>query len=422
MKRARRVAVVLGAAALACARPGSPRGGPEDRSPPVVIETLPAPRSLVENPGTVVRFRFNERVSERLRGVTLEEAVLVSPAMGTVRVEQGRDWIEVRLQEGLRPGTVYRFTLLPVITDLFGNPMRDPFELVFSTGAEFVENAVAGQALDRITGRPVPNLMVQLLPPVAVADTLAHVARTDAAGLFFFRYIPPGSYNLVAFQDRNRNRAFDPREPFGRRGVYVQEGDTVLADVAVLEPDPTAAELVRVEVVDSITLRMVFTDYLDPESTDVASVSLAGFEGAPAPRVARVLHPTAWEALRDSARAGADQAAGRGRVPGQSETMTVPGQERGGLPRGVPLPRMELVVALDSALVVNFPYQLSAAGIVNINRIPLGRGAASVVRPPPAAQPSGERSDSAGAVPDTTRFGLVPPGSGPRRGAEREGP
>src|SRR3990172_4563236 len=148
--RSLRVALALLAAGstglvAACARQGAPPGGPEDRRPPVIVSTDPEPFAVLTEPFRgPVRFRFDERVSERVSGGTLDDAVLVSPRTGQVRVGHGRQDIAVELSGGFKPGMVYRITLLPVLRDLFNNQMRDPFELVFSTGGDLNASAVAG--------------------------------------------------------------------------------------------------------------------------------------------------------------------------------------------------------------------------------------------------------------------------------------
>ena len=144
----------------ACARQGSPPGGPEDRRPPVVVTTSPEPFEVLTEPFRgPVRFRFDERVSERVSGGTLDDAVLVSPRTGAVRARHGRQDISVDIAGGFKPGLVYRVTLQPVIRDLFNNQMRDPFEFVFSTGGEFTASAVAGLVWDRTTGEGIRDLL-----------------------------------------------------------------------------------------------------------------------------------------------------------------------------------------------------------------------------------------------------------------------
>ena len=174
----------------------------------MVVTTRPDTFAVVEDERlNTVRFSFDERISERVSGGDLSDAVLVSPRTGEVRVSHTRGALEVSLAGGFEPGRVYRVTLLPVVSDLFGNQMRDPFELVFSTGGELVPSAVAGIAWDRVSGRGVDGLRVRAMD---TRDSTVYLARTDTAGVYAFRYLPPGPYHIVAHQDQNRNGQVDP--------------------------------------------------------------------------------------------------------------------------------------------------------------------------------------------------------------------
>ena len=207
------LAAALAAAGLmalvgGCARQALPPGGPEDKRPPVVVATVPDTFAVDRDFTGPVVFRFDERISERVQGGNLDDAVIVSPGTGRVRVHHGRQGLEVTVAGGFRPGFVYRVTLLPVIQDLFNNRLRDPFELVFSTGGTFNPSAVAGLVWDRITGKGVEPAEVRAYSPgqgiTEAGDTIFHVARTDSGGIYVFRYLPAGAYRVVAFQDRNR--------------------------------------------------------------------------------------------------------------------------------------------------------------------------------------------------------------------------
>jgi len=63
--------------------------------------------------------------------------------------------------------------------------------------------------------------------------------------------------------------------------------------------------------------------------------------------------------------------------------VSVPGQERAGLPRGLPLPEQAVVVTLSGPLVVEQSYRVVATGVVNVNGLSLGRGEAPFVREAP---------------------------------------
>ncbi|MGI9627053.1 MAG: hypothetical protein ACR2QM_09470 [Longimicrobiales bacterium] len=249
----------------ACAHQEPPRGGPEDRRPPLVIETEPDTFATVEVGLRKVVFRFNERISERPAGGSMDDAVLVSPATGNVRVSSKRDAVEVSLQGGFIPDQVYRITLLPVISDMFGNRLTDPFDLIVSTGADPIPNVIAGAVEDRVTGRPLEGARVEAVFG-APDDSVAHWNFTSADGIYSLRYAPTGPYELRVWEDRNRNGELDPSEPRSpaSSGELVAPIDTSFSVVSLIEPDTSAAVLLSVEVVDSATVKFTFDDYLDP--------------------------------------------------------------------------------------------------------------------------------------------------------------
>ncbi len=260
----------------------------------MVVATVPESYAVDSAFTGPVRFRFDERISERVSSGALESAVLVSPRTGEVEVDHNRQSLEVGLVGGFEPGRVYRITLLPVVADLFGNATRDPFELVFSTGPELTPTVVAGLVWDRTTGRGVSELQVLAR---AVEDSAVHLARTDTGGIYAFRYLPPGSYQLQAFQDQNGNQEVDAMEVQGGSRLLLGMGDTILTDVGVLQPDTTPAVLTAAEVLDSTTLLVRFDDFLSTQAnlgtgnvglqaldmTDSAALAEAGQEDAPLP-------------------------------------------------------------------------------------------------------------------------------------------
>ena len=264
-----RTALVAGSSLLlsACARQGPPPGGPEDVRPPVVVSTVPESfANLADFSGPVV-FAFDERISERVTGGELDGAVIVSPRTGRVRVNHGRRELEVELDGGFRADFVYRVTLLPVVSDLFNNVMRDPFEIVFSTGPEPAPTVVAGLVWDRISGRPVQAVDI-FATPSGGGDPF--VARADANGLYALRYVPPGDYTLTAFRDVNRNGEIDRSEPRGEGDLELASGDTIFFNPSLLAPDTTPSVPTAATPLDSVTILLEFDDYMDAEGAQAA--------------------------------------------------------------------------------------------------------------------------------------------------------
>ncbi len=121
---------------------------------------------------------------------------------------------------------------------------------------------LAGQVWDRITGRAVQQATI-----VAVSnDSLVHRSTADRTGIFAFRYLPAGTFDVTAFEDQNRNGEVDSTEVQGLIPLFVEEGDTVLTEISILTPDASEAKVTGAEVLDSVTLALLFDDFLDFET------------------------------------------------------------------------------------------------------------------------------------------------------------
>ena len=389
--------VVLGLAA--CANQGAPPGGEQDRLPPQVVETVPDTFAVVEPFTGAIRIKFNERISERVSGGDLDRAVQVSPRTGDVRVKHRRDGLEISVAGGFEAGLVYRVTVLPVVTDMFQNSMREAFEFVFSTGPQPLPSVLAGIVDDRITGATTQGISVIAIE-ADDEDGAQHVAETDSAGIYALRYLPAGTYRIQAFEDVNRNHEADRQEPRGEVVQTLVVFDTVLAQISILPPDTTEAVLASIEVVDSATMRIVFDDYLDPDSSvSAVGVILARGDGA-APRADSVMHWHEYQERMDSLRArvaaDADVVAPRqdglpeGRQPaaGSRGAQTPAGRPaRGGIGQtsvgrnefGRPFPGREIYVLLTDTLATETPYVVTVSGVTNIAGTTGGEGQDTVV-------------------------------------------
>jgi len=438
------VAASLGMALTgACARQGAPPGGPEDRRPPVVVRTEPDTFATLEDFRGPVRFHFDERISERVDG-SVDDVIIISPATGDVRVSLSRRSLSVELDGGFEPGIVYRVTLLPAVRDMFNNQLKDPFELVFSTGGEFTPSAVAGLVWDRITGEGVEPAEVRAFADTP--DSAVYLAQTDTGGVYALRYLPPGRYRIVAFQDRNQNDTIDLMETQGVRGVLLNNPtDTVILTIPVLLPDTSRARVTGTEILDSVTVMVEFDDYLDP-AVGLENVGAAlSLDSGAAPGVQGLYHAHEYSAFvlavtdsfsrldslealargvaadaaaaaaaaeaaaqgEDTPPAGDTAQSGEATQPGDTTQAVAPEENEpepqevrfvrvppptlpGTPTRDPPLrpdgsdpPSRRIVLVLAEGLVPNQGYQLTITGVVNINSVPQGGGEAAVVLEPP---------------------------------------
>jgi translation initiation factor IF-1 len=355
-------------------------------------------------------------------------------------VKHSRTALSVEMEGGFLPGVVYRVTLRPMVSDLFGNRMLDPFELIFSTGEAPVATTLAGEVWDRVTGNAVNDALVYAISP----DSLVHQSRTDRQGIFAFRYISEGTFEVTAFNDVNRDTRVDSVEAQGTMRVAIATGDTVLVDVSVLEPDTAAAVVGSVEVLDSVTVVVDFDDFLEPTaSIDEVEVSLSQ-TGAEAPSVLRVFHEADYVAYVDAvvdsfarldsiddalaAEVQPRDTTAAGEAPVPSDTIVIdPSSERppsgtGRAPEGVQdgdvtggaavrpvratptslaplqgslpgptqdgrrvLPARRIVVQLTGPLQYEVEYEMQVTGVVNVNGLTDGGGTTAYVweLPPP---------------------------------------
>ncbi len=441
----RKLAAVLLAVPLgmACARVQAPSGGPRDLDGPQVLATSPEPFAVIEASGDPIRITFNERISEQGARGSLDQAVQISPQSGEIDVRHRKDALEVRMEGGLQPDLVYRVTLIPTVQDLFQNRMLQPFEFVFSTGAEIVPTALAGMVFDRITSDPIEGVRVTARSQAAGAAEAqgpTHVALSDSAGVFAFRYLPPlGRYVLVAWVDQNRNRDPDFLEPVGDAFAEIIGVDTLLTEIHLLLPDTTPAFVTDAEVLDSVTVTVEFDDYLDPEvplGGVIAALALNSFPVGPA--VQEILHEREYLARQqvreDSLRAvedslmileatlAADSLLQAGDTAAASEVVEAipdpppaPPTPQVEADEALNLPKRTIYVILSDTLITETQYELSVQGVINLNNVPSGGGTAEIVREaaPPvdsaAIADSILAADSTGAVLEPTPADTLPP-------------
>ena len=441
--------------ASSCAQQGAPPGGPEDLRPPIVVRTVPDTFELLGTLDGLIRFEFDERISERSSSGTLDNAVIISPRSGELVVRHDSRSLTIELLGGFRPDLVYRVTLLPVVRDLFGNQMRDPFELVFSTGGETVPTTLAGIAWDRITGSGVNDY--QVWATSLDDDSIVHVAVTDNQGVYAFRYIPGANYEITAFDDRNADGVLDMMEIQGSRRLSIENGDTVFLDFPVLQPDTTPATLVTASALDSVTLLLEFDDYLDPalvletigltvtseDSTGVVvdsilhehdylayvsmvmdslvlldSLDAVLQAAAMAAEIAAELDTTIVDSIASDVRVSqedpevlGDSEPVRRRGPPDLEGRSTSPSSRGvgpnsaggrqaSGPDGEPLPARRIVVLLGDSVLPDITYNVAINGLQNLYGVPLGGGETSFFIEPVGIADIADVTDSL-LVPDT---------------------
>jgi len=322
---------------------------------------------------------FDERISETASSGSLQDAVRISPMLGEITVNHRSRSLEIEMLGGFTQDVVYRITILPIVRDLFQNPMPYPFEFLFSTGPEMIANVAAGTVTDGITLRPSFGATViastdTLGSNLESGDGLKHIAVSDSSGVYAFRYLPTGTYSITAFMDENRSNSPESTEPIANTHLVVQANDTVFTDMKVLRPDSTPPVLNAVGIVDSLTLLVEFDDYLDPEQFPVEDVIATLSKGASGTiEIKEILDEYEFDARRELI----SDAVGDSMPTVGLDSMISTVEP---IDRGASVPSRNVYLLLAEPIKPGTAYEVTISGLVNVNGIGPSGGTGSVTR------------------------------------------
>ncbi len=206
------------AIAVACATPGRPEGGPQDRQAP----KLDPKKYSTPNPST--NFRYNRVILTFDEWVKLQAAsskVVVSPPLQerpTIKVRNKS--VVVEWKEALVDSTTYIINFGDAIQDITeGNAVTNQ-KVVFSTGPYLDSLSCSGQIIDAATRQPVKEAWVMLYRNLADSvpkiEKPFYFTQTNGSGNFKLDYIRKGRYQIFALDDKNNDYKYNlPGESIG---------------------------------------------------------------------------------------------------------------------------------------------------------------------------------------------------------------
>ena len=217
------VCVILVLSAAACASIGRPEGGPRDETPPVFVNSNPGPSAL-----HVDRTRLDLYFDENVQLDDAFNKVIVSPVQQQPPVVRanGRH-VTVEFRDSLQPDMTYTIDFGDAIKDLNEGNVLDGFATDFSTGGSIDSLRISGMVLEARTLEPAQGMLVGIHSDSAMTDTtlrtvpFERVARTNQLGQFTIRNLKPGTYQVFALNDINRDYKWDRTEDIAFLGTTV---------------------------------------------------------------------------------------------------------------------------------------------------------------------------------------------------------
>ena len=359
-----------------------PPGGPPDIAAPQLVAIVPDSGTLGVTPKEVI-FRFDEVVNERPSSASsLDDLFLISPRDGTPEASWHRQAIGVRPRRGWRPNTPYTVIMLRGIADLRGNVRNTGASTFFSTGKSIPHTRLTGRVFDWVAGTPASEALVESF--VRPDSLHPYIALADSTGAFTMEHLPPATYTVRAYLDRNRNLGIDPGEPWD--SVSVSLTDSVSATLLMFTHDTIPPRIRDLLLLDSTSIRVVFDKPVNPaQKLSAANFAVIGPDSAPIPII------TVGAALKDTIARPVNPVAGAARPP------TVPAPPRRDttlaakpvMPR--PSPITETVINLGRPLAPRTTYRVRAIGIRGLLGVTGDSDRPITIpapQPAPAAKPS----------------------------------
>ncbi|MBU1702419.1 MAG: Ig-like domain-containing protein [Candidatus Eisenbacteria bacterium] len=219
-----------------CAQIEPPSGGPEDKTPPTVLLTVPESLAV----GVGVEDPFVISFSESMNKGTVEDWLFLSPEVDRLQFTWNAWDVTIQPKAPLQPNTTYVLLLGSEIRDRRRNPLASPVAIPFSTGDHLDMGRIEGQVIagllpaqgqfvfawtgaplgpapaqaDGQASEPVTEPVRQLFPPGGISDAIRR-GQTDARGGFVLPHLPVNTpLTIAVLYDAGGNRSFDEKSDF----------------------------------------------------------------------------------------------------------------------------------------------------------------------------------------------------------------
>ena len=266
-----------------CANAVAPTGGPQDTTPPVVVQAVPE-NHCINFTGKKIEITFDEYI-------VLDNAnqnVMISPPLSEKPdIKLKNKTVIVKFKESLAPNTTYTINFGSSIKDLHeSNPFTD-YVYCFSTGDHIDTLRIAGKLLNAEDKKPVENVYVSLydadrdnLDSLPLSTIPNYITKTDKEGNFRLDGLADKNYLIFALKDANSNLYFDlPNEEVAFLDTLVhasypymapkpQPLDSTMIDSLTMQVDSIAMDTIAKQL-DSVAFEAKTTKKFDQNALNL---------------------------------------------------------------------------------------------------------------------------------------------------------
>tara|TARA_A100001015_G_scaffold220861_1_gene248536 strand:- start:1896 stop:2798 length:903 start_codon:yes stop_codon:yes gene_type:complete len=195
-----------------CAAISPPPGGPEDKTPPQLLSSIPESGTYNLKGGFNVKLIFSERLDDNIN----KSSIRVLPFEKTpLQLKVNKNIIEVLFPDSLKKNQTYQLIISREILDERKNKLDKTYQLAFSTGDSISIGEISGKVFN-IKNKPT---FVYLFNNYESSDSIFFrkpdfYTETDDSGRYSFKFLENRNYSIIAHQgvlppnkiDFNRSR------------------------------------------------------------------------------------------------------------------------------------------------------------------------------------------------------------------------
>ncbi|OFY64044.1 MAG: hypothetical protein A3H98_04050 [Bacteroidetes bacterium RIFCSPLOWO2_02_FULL_36_8] len=250
-----------------CANIVPPTGGPKDETPPKLVHSKPTDEQRNYRDNTL-ELEFDEYVNTN----NLSTNWIVSPPLKyPVETKVKKKKFFITLKDTLLSNTTYRFQFENSIVDNTEKNPPDELTLTFSTGEIIDTGIVKGMISEVLSGNPVHGITVGLIPAKDsdtvhfVKKTPLFLTRSTKTGEFQLKNLPQGQFNVIAFDDKNKNYTCDissERVAFTDSLISIRQ-DTIKLNLHLYKEDHLPPYILKSQADEKNKITLQFSEGVD---------------------------------------------------------------------------------------------------------------------------------------------------------------
>ncbi|MBI1770046.1 MAG: Ig-like domain-containing protein [Bacteroidetes bacterium] len=238
-----------------CARQSMPAGGPQDKTPPELLSSIPS-NSEKNFKGKTIELTFDELVKLK----DPQEEIIITPSVGSkTKFNAKKNKIVILPERNWKDSTTYSIAFRSGIQDVNESNAVEDLHLAFSTGPSIDSLQILGSVYELFRDK-IPEKITVAVYQSDTFDIFKHkptyFSKTNKSGAFSLQNLKAGKYFIYAFDDKNKNFKVDSKsERFGflNQEINLPEKKDSL-HIAIFHVDARPIKITSVRNTNSISM------------------------------------------------------------------------------------------------------------------------------------------------------------------------